>query len=100
MNNQYDTLSQALKALEERGYTHDFKLRPDSIKSRELEKSYTPHSFYIDEFHRFEGDSNPDDMSIVFAISCTDGVKGVLIDAYGAYSDPLNAEMIQKMKIN
>lgn len=49
--------------------------------------------------YRFEGDSNLDDSSILFAISATkSNLKGMLVDAYGAYADPLNIEMIQKLK--
>jgi len=100
MDNQFETLTEALKDLQERGYTHNFNLRPNSINSKDLDQSYTPDTFHVDEFHRFEGNTNPDDMSIVFAITCSDGIKGTLVDAYGAYSDPLNAEMIKKMKIH
>lgn len=100
MNNQYDTLSQAINELQARGYTLDFNLRQDCIECRELDDTFRPENFNVDEFHRFEGDSNPDDMSIVYAISTTNGNKGTLVDAYGTYADPLNAEMIQKMRLN
>lgn len=42
----------------------------------------------IREFHRFEGVSDPDHMSIVYAIEGQGGVRGTLVDAFGAYSDP------------
>jgi len=53
----------------------------------------------VDEFHRFEGMSNPDDNSIVFAISSDDGIKGTLVDAYGIYADSLTESMIKKLVI-
>ena len=100
MDNQYETLSTATKELNKKGYTLDFILKPDHIECRETNKTYEAEDFHIDEFHRFEGMSNPDDMSIVFAVSTVDGQKGVLIDAYGTYSDPLSTKMLQKMKIH
>ncbi len=100
MDNQYDTLSQAVTELQKRGYKLDFNLKPDSIECRELDKKYNPSTFHIDEFHRFEGMSNPDDMSIIFAITTADGRKGTLVDAYGTYQDPMTSEMVQKMKIH
>ncbi len=100
MDNQYDTLSQAVEELKKRGYTLDFNLKPNCIECRELDKKYDPSTFHIDEFHRFEGMSNPDDMSIIFAITTEDGKKGSLVDAYGTYEDPMTSEMIQKMKIH
>lgn len=98
-NNQYDTLSQGIEALKARGYTLDFNLTAKHLECRELDANYAPDEFEIEEFHRFEGISNPDDMSILYAISTKSGKKGTLVDAYGAYSDPLSAEMVQKMRI-
>jgi hypothetical protein len=45
----------------------------------------------VDEFYRFEGMTNPDDSSILFAISSSDGLKGTLGDAYGVYAENLNS---------
>ena len=100
MDNQFETLSQAIEALNKRGYTLDFNLSKDCIECKEIDLDYRPEEFHIDEFHRFEGASNPDDMSILYAITTDDGKKGTLVDAYGAYSDPLTTEMVQKMKIH
>mgnify|MGYP005867477985 FL=1 len=54
----------------------------------------------MDEVHRFEGMTSPDDSSILFAISSTSGVKGVLVDAYGVYADAISPVMIQKLRID
>ena len=100
MDNQYDTLSIATNELKKKGYTFDFLLKPEHIECPGVDKKYEAEDFHIDEFHRFEGMSNPDDMSIVFAVSTIDGKKGLLIDAYGTYSDPLSTKMLQKMRIH
>lgn len=95
----YDTLSEAITALQKKGYTEDLNLKSDCIECKALDYKLYADQFEIDEMHRFEGDSNPDDSSILFAISApTFNLKGLLVDAYGAYSDPLNTEMIQKLK--
>ncbi len=36
---------------------------------------------------RFEGDSNPDDSSIIYLIEANDGLIGYSMDAYGVYSN-------------
>ena len=66
MDNQYQTLSEATSDLENKGYTRTYNLKPDGIHCKELDKIYEAEDFHIDEFHRFEGMSNPDDMSIGF----------------------------------
>ena len=37
--------------------------------------------------YRFEGQSDPADNAIMYVVETGDGVKGTLIDAYGAYAD-------------
>lgn len=94
-----DSLSLAMQDLQSYGYTYDLNLRSNCVFCRDLKLEIQPTEFKIDKFFRFEGDSNPDDSSILFAISVPSyKIKGVLVDAYGIYADPLNAEMIQKLK--
>ena len=96
----YDTLSAAVEGLRSRGYTEDFNLLPTCLECPSLALMMHPADFRIDEFYRFEGASNPDDNSIVYAISSNQGIRGVLVDAYGVYSDSLTEEMIDKLKIS
>ena len=50
-------------------------------------KFYTPEDVKIIKTFRFEGDSNPDDSSIIYIIEASDGLIGYSMDAYGAYSN-------------
>ena len=95
----YETVTAALDGLKEKGYVEDFNLRSHCINCTSLNLDLPPSDFVIDEFYRFEGSSNPDDSSIVFAISSKDGIKGTLVDAFGVYADSLNEEMIKKLRI-
>jgi hypothetical protein len=94
----YNTLSEALNSLNKRGYTIDFNMQSDSVYCKALGESFSPEEFEIVEFFRFEGNTDPGDESIVYALRNKSGHKGVLVDAYGLYSDPLTAEMVQKLK--
>jgi hypothetical protein len=94
----YSSLSDALNDLKKRGYTEDFELQQHCLQCPSLRLELEPEKFTVDEFYRFEGMSNPDDNSIVFAISSVDGVKGTLVDAYGMYSENLTEPMIRKLK--
>jgi hypothetical protein len=95
----YTSLSEATNDLRIRGYSEDLNLKATLIESPSHNVQFYPEDFTIDEFYRFEGMSNPSDNSIVYAISSKRGVKGILVDAYGVYSESLNDAMIRKLKI-
>ena len=96
----YSSLSEATNDLKTRGYVNDFNLTPESTESASLQLQLSPERFTVDEFYRFEGMSSTDDNSIVFAITSDNGVKGVLVDAYGVYASNLNEAMIRKLSIS
>lgn len=99
MKKSFDTLSQGMNSLKKDGYTLDFDMKKDGIYCHSKDLKLQPHEFEVDEFYRFEGMTNPSDMSILYAISSsTDGVKGTLVDAYGTYSDQLSPEMVKKFQ--
>jgi hypothetical protein len=49
-------------------------------------------------FYRFEGESNPSDSSIVYALESSDGEKGTLVDGYGTSSDTHVTHFMQQVK--
>lgn len=95
----FDTLSEAIADLKKRGYLNDFNLHPEWIECPPVGLKLKPDEFHVDEVHRFEGATNPDDSAVLYAISSTT-MKGVLIDAYGAYSGSLSDEMIARLRID
>lgn len=95
----YDTLSEALNDLAVRGYTYDFNIECDCIVCRQIDLKLYPNDFEITEYYRFEGESDPDDSEIVYAITSKDGLKGTLVNGYGIYSDDISDELLSKLKI-
>ncbi len=80
----YDTLSEAINGLRQEGYTLDFNLNKDCITCHAGKTVLSPDEFEIDAVYRFEGESNPDDESIIFAISSLMyGLKGTFVNGYG-----------------
>lgn len=94
----YDTLVEALNDLKKRGYTHDFNLKNDCIICAEPQISLSPDDFDIVETYRFEGETNPSDESVLYAIESKEGTKGVLVNAFGVYADPISAAMVKKLQ--
>jgi hypothetical protein len=96
----FETLSTAITSLTARGYANDFNLHPDWIECAPLNLKFEPEEFHVDEVHRFEGMTNPDDSSVLYAISSTSGIKGLLVDAYGVYAESISKDMIDRLKID
>jgi hypothetical protein len=70
--NKYDnelTLSGIMAKLKAEGYTEDFNLSADCLHCQGGKYKLNPEDFQIDKYYRFEGESNPADESILYAIS-------------------------------
>lgn len=101
MMRSYDTVTDTLKDLKLRGFTVDFNVAFDKIICSNNEICFNPEEFEIVEFYRFEGDSNPADEEVVYAIESKDGkTKGVMASAFGIYADSISTELLQKLSIH
>ncbi|MBU1820444.1 MAG: phosphoribosylpyrophosphate synthetase [Bacteroidetes bacterium] len=99
MKEDYGTLSQTINGLKKEGYTLDFNLGKDHLICHQTSTTLSPDDFEIDKAYRFEGESNPDDQSILYAISSPRfGVKGVLVNGYGISADEESAVMMAKLR--
>ena len=97
---EYTTLSQTMDALRREGYTEDFNLQPDCLECSRNGQKIAPHEFVIDKTFRFEGESNPDDEAVLYAISGDDHrLKGLLVNGYGISSDGVADEMMRKLQL-
>lgn len=93
-------LEKLVHKLEEQGYTDQYKVEKGKLSDLTNNKKYKPKDVKAVNFYRFEGISNPDDTSILYAIETSDGRKGTLIDAYGLYSDDETGAFLQQVDIN
>lgn len=91
-NYHYASVSDALDELNENGFTYDFNLHEDDIEKN-------PHHYEIMHIYRYEGNSNPDDESIVFGIKSKSGKKGVFVAGFAANSTSKAAEILIKLNI-
>jgi hypothetical protein len=95
----YDTVSQAVQGLKQRGYTIDFNMEADFIVCNETPLRLKPDEFEITEVYRYEGNSDPGDEAVVYAIESKHGQKGVLVNGFGVSSDPTSDDMIAKLNV-
>jgi hypothetical protein len=98
----YDTVVAALQGLKSRGYDRNFNIAFDKLMCSESGTCLNPNEFEITEVYRFEGNSDPDDQDVVYAIESKGDpvIKGVLTSAYGMYAEGVSTEMLQKLSIH
>ena len=93
-------MEKCMNQLEEEGYVDQFRVEKGKLLDLANNKKYKAKEVKAVNFYRFEGVSNPDDMSILYAIETSDGRKGTLVDAYGLYSDDETGEFLNQIEIN
>lgn len=96
----YETVSEAMSELAKRGYTADFSvlIETGSLVSHHIPRQLSPAEFEIDEVYRFEGETDPGDEMIVYAISSKEGeLKGIVVNAYGIYADQATSAIVKKL---
>lgn len=82
--------------LQDQGYTTEFIVKENNLKDREG-NSYPAEGMTITNEFRFEGESNPDDMAILYAIQDKEGHRGYISNAYGTYADDSVNSIIERM---
>jgi hypothetical protein len=94
----YDTVTAAVSGLKKRGYILDFNLEENCIVCHT--GKFNPADFEITEIYRFEGNTDPADEAIVYAIESNKGDKGILVNGYGPSSNEMSAEMAKKLSVH
>jgi hypothetical protein len=82
-------LIEVLDQLRREGYNLDFMVSDDGrLRAMQDDKTlFGPEQVRIVNFYRFEGESNPDDMSILYVVETNTGAKGTISDSYGTYAE-------------
>ncbi|MBT8303726.1 MAG: phosphoribosylpyrophosphate synthetase [Bacteroidia bacterium] len=100
MEANYDTLIEAITDLRSKGYTEDFNLCDAGVENKSKKKIHSTEILTVVKYYRFEGDTNPDDSSVLYVIETSCGEKGLLIDAYGVYAGNVSKELIDKLQMH
>ncbi len=99
MENAYSSLSEAIRELQKEGFTADFNLCDAGVEHKHKKVIHPTSALNVVRYYRFEGDSNPEDNTVLYLIETTSGEKGLLLDAYGAYSGNVPEDLMEKLKI-
>ncbi len=97
-NEDLKTMTASMQSLQKQGFTENFMVNEQGLYSVDSEISYKPEQAKIASFYRFEGDSDPADSSILYAIETDDSIRGLLTDSYGPHADPHVARFITEVE--
>lgn len=98
LTESFGTLSETINGLIHLGYIKDFNIKGECIVCHQINIELSPEDFEIDQVYRFEGESDPEYQSILYAISSAKfGVKGTLVNGYGISSDEATTKLIEKL---
>jgi hypothetical protein len=85
-----------IEDLRDAGYTIEFFVRDGKLHDREG-KQFEPSQMKIENEYRFEGETDPGNMNILYAVSDQGGAKGYISNAYGTYADTDTNDIMKKM---
>lgn len=94
------TVIEIIETLKGEGYIYEFCIKNSALYCNSTDRNYKPGELVIEKSERYEGDSDPSDNSIVYALAATDGSKGIFIDSYGVYSDPKLTKLIADIPVS
>jgi hypothetical protein len=95
---QLESLSDAIERLGRRGFTGDLRVEDGRLLDAATRQRYEPELLGVDEVVRFEGDSDPDEQAVLFALRTPGGEPlGTFASAFGAALPPEQGEVIRRL---
>ena len=94
-----DTLSDAIRRLQADGYVGNWFANADHVlECNDSGDVLDPADAQIDHILRFEGQSDPGDMTILFALQTPAGSKGLYSAPFNAETPPEDVDVISRMQ--
>lgn len=93
------SMTETIQELRNRGFTTNFEFLNQAFRDVDSKRTFRADELTIVEHHRFEGVSDPEDMSVLYAIETTDGTKGIIADAFGTYANPELGEFLLNVRV-
>lgn len=92
------TLSKCLDSLKSSGYETQFQATEQGLLSLKTQRIFHPDEVKIAHYYRYEGESDPSDNAIIYAIETANGERGTLVDAFGPYNDSQVTNFLQQVE--
>lgn len=93
-----ETLDAAIERLERAGYSDALRATADGFLEAQTGRIHPPETLIVDEIVRFEGDSDPADEAVLFALRSRDqSVRATVVATYGPSADPVSGALIKRL---
>lgn len=92
-----ETLSQAITRLRSSGYDYNFRAAGNQLECDRCGAPVDPSTVQVDQIVRFEGESDPGDEAILYALDAGGGHRGLYAAAYGADVSPADIAVISSL---
>ena len=95
---QTETFSHAIERLDRRGFTHTLRAEGGRLHDLLTGEFFDPALLAIAEVVRFEGESDPDEQAILFALlSPEGGALGTYSAVFGPSTPPEDGDVVRRL---
>lgn len=99
MADSMDTLVDRMQQLQAAGWVAQFSVSEGAVRCDECGCSASPEEATVDEVFRFEGESDPADESILFAMTMPCEHRGALPATYGKDTAPEIGDVLTRLRL-
>ncbi|MCK0188382.1 hypothetical protein [Arenibacter sp. F20364] len=86
-----------IEEYQKKGFKGSYRVENMKLIDLKTKTAYSPQNVTILEEYRFEGMSNPSDMSILYILETNDGSKGTVLANYSPSSNIETAEFFKEI---
>ena len=93
-----ESLSSALARLEAKGFRQSLRARRGALRIIETDETLEPERLQVAEIVRFEGDTDPDEEVVLFALRAADGAPlGTYATMFGPATPREDAPVVRRL---
>lgn len=87
-----------IEEYQKKGYTHSYRFKKGLLVDVDSKKEYEPKDIFIVAEHRYEGMSNPSDLSILYVLETKEDKKGTYLMGYGPTANLEAADFFKEVQ--
>lgn len=91
-------LLKCIRKAEADGYISDLEVTSSGLHIKSDPHYFNPDEVVINSFYQFELTDDPSENCILYLVETKNGKKGILINAYEDYADPVLTSFIEQVE--